>query len=181
MHLRKTLGLLDVILFFVVASTNLQWVAAAAAAGASSLSVWIIGGLAMFAPLSITVVFLSSRYPDEGGLYLWSKRAFGPFAGFMTGWTYWASTLPYFPALLYFTAGNALFIGGGSSSLGKSPWYFIAVALAGLTLATIVNVYGLAIGKWLNNGGAIARWIVTLLLVAIGGLAWWKFGSATPI
>jgi glutamate:GABA antiporter len=181
MHLRKTLGLLDVLLFFVVASTNLQWVAAAAAAGASSLSVWIIGGLAMFAPLSITVVFLSSRYPDEGGLYVWSKRAFGLFAGFMTGWTYWASTLPYFPALLYFTAGNALFIGGGSSSLSKSPWYFIAVALAGLTLATVVNIYGLAIGKWLNNGGAIARWVVTLLLVVIGGLAWWKFGSATPI
>ncbi len=181
MHLRKTLGLLDVFLFFVVASSNLQWVATAAAAGPSSLVVWIIGGLAMFGPLSIAVVFLSSRLPDEGGLYLWSKRAFGPFAGFLTGWTYWASTLPYFPALLYFAAGNALFIGGGASALGKSPWYFIAVALAGLTLGTIVNVYGLSIGKWLNNGGAIARWVVTLLLVGIGGLAWWKFGSATPI
>ncbi len=55
------------------------------------------------------------------------------------------------------------------------------MALAGLTLATVVNVYGLSIGKWLNNGGAVARWVVTLLLVVIGGLAWWKFGSATPI
>jgi len=182
MQLRRTLGLLDVLLFFVVAGSNLQWVATAAAAGASSIPIWLIGAAAMFAPLSIAVVFLSSRYPDEGGLYIWSKRAFGPFAGFITGWTYWASNLPYFPALLYFAAGNALFIGGTSGvALSASPAYFIAVAIAGLALATIVNVYGLQVGKWLNNAGAVSRWVITLLLVALGGLAWLKFGPATAL
>lgn len=182
MQLRRALGLFDVALFFVVAGSNLQWVATAAAAGASSVPIWLVGCFAMFIPLSIAVVFLSSRHPDEGGLYVWSKRAFGPFAGFITGWTYWASNLPYFPALLYFAAGNALFIAGSKGgALSASPAYFIAVALGGLTLATIVNVYGLEIGKWLNNAGAIARWSVTVLLVVMGALAWWKFGSATPI
>jgi glutamate:GABA antiporter len=182
MQLRRTLGLADVVLFFVVAASNLQWVATAAAAGASSIPVWLIGAFAMFVPLSIAVVFLSSHYPEEGGLYVWSKRAFGPFAGFITGWTYWASNLPYFPALLYFAAGNALFIGGTSGgSLSASPWYFIVVALAGLALATILNIYGLQVGKWLNNAGAIARWVVTLLLIVLGALAWWRFGPATPI
>ncbi len=182
MQLRRSLGLGDVVLFFVVAGSNLQWVATAAAAGPSSIAVWIIGALAMFAPLSIAVVYLSSRHPDEGGLYVWSKIAFGPFAGFMTGWTYWASNLPYFPALLYFAAGNALFVTGSKGgALSASPWYFIAVAIGGLTLATIVNIYGLQVGKWLNNFGAVARWTVTLLLVALGALAWWKFGPATPV
>jgi glutamate:GABA antiporter len=182
MQLRRTLGLLDVVLFFVVAGSNLQWVATAAAAGASSVPVWLIGGFAMFAPIAISVVFLSSHHPDEGGLYVWSKRAFGPFAGFITGWTYWASNLPYFPALLYFAAGNALFMGGtNGGALAASPAYFIVVALGGLALATIVNVYGLQVGKWLNNAGAVSRWVVTLLLIALGGLAWWRFGSATPI
>ncbi len=176
------MGLFDVVLFFVVAASNLQWVATAAASGASAVTVWIIGGLAMFAPLSIAVVFLSSHYPDEGGLYVWSKRAFGSFAGFMTGWTYWASTLPYFPALLYFAAGNAAFVAGSrESALSRQPLYFIIVALSGLLLATVVNIYGLQVGKWLTNIGAIARWSVTLLLIALGALAWWKFGSATPI
>lgn len=182
MQLRRTLGLADVALFFIVAGSNLQWVATAAAAGPSSVPVWLIGALAMFAPLSIAVVFLASRYPEEGGLYVWSKNAFGPFAGFITGWTYWASNLPYFPALLYFAAGNALFIGGtNGGALSASPAYFISFALGGLALATVVNIYGLQIGKWLNNAGAVSRWIVTLLLVALGGLAWLKFGSATPI
>ncbi len=182
MELRRTLGLADVTLFFVVAGSNLQWVATAAAAGPSSIVVWVFGCLAMFVPLSVCVVYLTSRHPDEGGMYVWSKRAFGPFAGFFTGWTYWASNLPYFPALLYFAAGNALFAGGGNGgALGLSPWYFIGVSIFGLTLATVVNVLGMDVGKWLNNIGAISRWTVTLLLIGIGILAWWKFGPATPV
>jgi amino acid transporter len=182
MELRRSLGLIDVVLFFVVAGSNLQWVATAAAAGPSSVSVWILGGLAMFAPLSICVIYLTSRHPDEGGLYVWSKRAFGPFAGFFTGWTYWTSNLPYFPALLYFAAGNALFVtGGDGGALAFSPWYFIGVAVFGLTLATVVNVLGLDVGKWLNNVGAATRWTATLILIGLGVLAWWKFGPAMPV
>jgi amino acid transporter len=182
MQLRRTLSLFDVALFFVVAGSNLQWVATAAAAGASSIPIWFIGCLAMFVPLSISVIVLSSRYPDEGGMYIWSKHAFGPFAGFITGWTYWASNLPYFPALLYFAAGNALFIAGANGAkLSASPAYYIAFAIGGLALATVVNVYGLAIGKWLTNAGAIARWSATLLLIALGAFAWWRFGSATHL
>ncbi|MBV8366172.1 MAG: APC family permease [Candidatus Eremiobacteraeota bacterium] len=177
------MGPLDAVLFFIVASANLQWIAAAAVTGPSSLTVWLIGGAAMFVPLSVVVVSLSRRYPDEGGLYVWSKRAFGPFAGFMTGWTYWASNLPYFPALLYFTASNALFMFGSkaAAALGASPAFFIAVAIGGLALGTIVNVFGLDIGKWLNDVGAASRWIVTLALIAVGAFVLWHFGSATTL
>jgi glutamate:GABA antiporter len=180
--LRRTLGLVDVALFFIIAGSNLQWVATAANAGPSSISVWVIGCLAMFAPLSIVVVYLGSLYPEEGGLYVWSKRAFGPFSGFMTGWTYWTSNLPYFPALLYFAAGNALFVTGNSGgTLSASPMYFIGFAIGGLALGTILNILGLDVGKWLNNVGAVSRWVVTLLLVAIGLVVWAKFGPATHI
>lgn len=182
MELRRTLGMTDVVLFFVVAGSNLQWVATAAAAGPSSIGLWILGGLAMFVPLSICVVYLMSRHPDEGGMYVWSKLAFGPFAGFFTGWTYWTSNLPYFPALLYFAAGNALYAGGsGAASLASSPWYYIAFATFGLALATVLNVLGLDVGKWLNNLGAATRWIATLVLIALGIAAWWKFGPAMPV
>lgn len=178
--LHRSLGLADVALFFIITGSNLQWVATSAVAGASSLVVWLIGALAMFVPLAVVVVYLSSRFPDEGGMYVWSKRAFGPFAGFITGWSYWASNLPYFPALLYFTAGNALYISAAyRQSFANVPLYFALVSLAGLTLGTMVNVFGLDVGKWLNNIGAVSRWLVTLGLVALGAIAFSKFGSAT--
>ena len=111
-QLRRVLGFRDLLLFYLVTSFSLRWIATAAAAGPSALVIWVIAALGFFVPLVFTMLELSSRYPEEGGIYVWSKRAFGPFAAFITGWTYWGSNLPYFPGLLYFAAANALFIGG---------------------------------------------------------------------
>lgn len=175
------MGLTDVALFFIIATTNLQWVAASAASGPTSLFAWVVGCVAMFVPLCVVVVFLSRKYPQEGGMYVWSKHAFGPFAGFMTAWTYWFSTLPFFPAILYFAAGTALYLGGGSATSGGTPAYFLTFSLAGLLLATIVNFLGLGVGKYLVNVAAICRWLVIGLLVVLGVLSWVKYGSATPL
>lgn len=180
--LRRVLTFRDLLLFYIVTSFSLRWVATAAAAGPSALVIWVIAALGLYVPLVFTVLELSSRYPEEGGVYVWSKRAFGPYAGFITGWTYWGSNLPYFPGLLYFAAGNALFMGGPAwQSLAANHGYFIVVALAGLIVAVTLNVVGLGASKWLTNVGALAGWIPAIGLIVLGALAWMRFGSATPI
>jgi amino acid transporter len=159
-QLRRVLGFRDLFLFYVVTTFSLRWVGTAAAAGPTALVIWIIAALGLYVPLVFTVLELSSRYPEEGGVYVWSKRAFGPFSAFITGWTYWGSNLPYFPGLLYFAAANALFLGGPAwQSLSSNSTYFILVAMTGLAIAVTMNVLGLNVGKWLNNVGAIAGWI----------------------
>src|SRR5438105_1663542 len=137
--LKRALGLTDVTLYFVTATSSLQWVATAAAAGPSALTVWLIGALTMFVPLSVCTVWLASRHPDQGGLYVWTGLAFGPFAAFLTGWSYWTSNLPYFAGMLYFAAGSALWVtGGGAHPLDASPAWFISFAVG--TLAVLVSI-----------------------------------------
>jgi amino acid transporter len=178
---RRALGFRDLVLFYVVTGISLRWIATAAAAGPRSLPMWLIAWLAFFVPLALSVLELSSRYPNEGGLYVWSKRAFGDFAGFISAWIYWTSNLPYFSAILYFAAGNALFIGAGRGShLIGSRTYFIIFALLGLLLPTILNVRGLDLGKWLNNIGALGMWLPVLMAIVLGMVAWIRYGSATP-
>jgi amino acid transporter len=180
--LKRALGLRDVVLFFVTTGTNLQWVATAGVAGPSALTIWVLGAFAMFIPLAACVVEMSSRHPQEGGLYVWTRTAFGPFAGFITGWTYWCSNLPYFPGVLYFAAGSLLYTGGEDMrALSTNGTYFIVFSLFGLTLATLLNVFGLEQGKWLNNVGGITRWLATLVLLGIGGIAFITLGPATAI
>jgi glutamate:GABA antiporter len=181
-QLKRVLTFRDLFLFYMVTGFSLRWIATAAAAGPSALIIWIIAALGLFVPLVFTVLELASRYPEEGGIYVWSKRAFGPFAAFITGWTYWGSNLPYFPGLLYFAAANALFIGGPSwQTLSSNSLYFIAVAMTGLTIAVTLNVVGLNVGKWLNNVGALASWIPAAGLLVLSAVSWSRFGSATPM
>lgn len=181
-QLRRVLTFRDLLLFYIVTTFSLRWVATAAAAGPSALVIWVIAALGLFVPLVFTVLELSSRYPEEGGVYVWSKRAFGPFAAFMTGWTYWGSNLPYFPGLLYFAAANVLFVGGPAwQPLASNQVYFIAVAMTGLVVAVTLNVVGLGVGKWLTNVGAIAGWFPAMMLILLGAVSWMQFGSATPL
>jgi len=179
-RLKRAMGLQDLVMFYLVTALSLRWIATAAAAGPSSIVIWIAGCVAYFVPLTFCVLELSSRYPEEGGMYVWSKKAFGDFAGFMTGWMYWTANLPYYPGLLYFAAGNALFIGGDRwQHLSTSSFYFIAVALGGLALSFYLNLIGLNIGKWLHNLGAIGSWLPAVMLIVMGTAAWFRFGSST--
>ncbi|HXH28758.1 MAG TPA: APC family permease, partial [Candidatus Polarisedimenticolia bacterium] len=178
--LRRSLGFWDVVMFLTTACINLQWVATAAAAGAVAVTFWIAAFATMAVPLGLCVIELSSRYPQEGGIYVWTKHAFGDGAAFMSGWTYWTSNLPYFPGVLYFAAANVLYCGGpGWRRLSDSAPYFVIASLLGLGLATWLNLVGLNIGKWLNNVGAVSRWLAALALLGMGALAWRRFGSAT--
>ncbi len=177
---KRVMGFRDLLLFYVVTGVSLRWIATAAAAGPSSIVIWIGAWLAFYAPLALSVIELSSRYPNEGGLYVWSKHAFGDFSGFMAAWTYWTSNLPYFPAVLYFAASNILFMRQTQwSYLSASPTFYIAFALITLAAATLLNVVGLDVGKWLHNIGALAMWIPVLIVVGMGLLAYHRFGSAT--
>src|SRR5438477_7696572 len=166
---KRVMGFRDLVLFYVVTGISLRWIATAAAAGPSSIVIWIGAWLTFYTPLALSVIELSSRYPAEGGLYVWSKRAFGDFSGFMAAWTYWTSNLPYFPAVLYFAASNVLFMRQANwQHLSGNANFYIVFSLLTLSAATILNIVGLDVGKWLHNVGAIAMWIPFCILIVMG-------------
>jgi glutamate:GABA antiporter len=177
--LKRALGFCDLILFYVVSGLSLRWIAKAAATGPSAIAVWFTALWGFFLPLAACALDLSSRYPAEGGLYIWTYEAFGPFRAFMSAWTYWMSNLPYFPAILFFAASSLLYLGGPMQRVADSPLYFLAFTVVMLALITLLNVVGLNKGKWLNNLGAVGILIPALILVALGISSFLRFGSAT--
>jgi len=177
---KRVLGFRDLVLFYVVTGISLRWIATAASAGPSSIVIWIGAWLAFYTPLALSVIELSSRFPNEGGIYVWTKRAFGDFSGFMCAWTYWTCNLPYFPAVLYFAASNALYIRHDAwTRYSNNTTYYIVFSLVALGAATWLNVVGLDVGTWLHNLGALAMWIPALIIMVMGGIAFYRFGSAT--
>src|SRR5574337_426547 len=110
MALEKSLRTRDIVLFNVAAIVGLRWVALAAAAGPSSLTLWLAAAAVFFIPQGLCVIALASALPEEGGLYVWTTRAFGERQGFIAGWLYWASNILYFPTLTLSTVVNALYI-----------------------------------------------------------------------
>jgi amino acid transporter len=179
-QLRKTMGFWDVLLFNIAAVLGPRWIAAAGHNGTSSISLWVIAAVFFFVPGALVINELSSRFPEEGGLYVWSREAFGPFHGFVAGWTYWIYTFFYFPGLLLASASMAAYIiGGRGSALAQDRTFLLTVSLAMLLVAVILNIIGLNIGKWLQNAGGVGTYVPLVMLVAIAAIVCSRHGLAT--
>jgi amino acid transporter len=182
MTAKKSLGLLDLVLFNTVAIVGLRWVALAGHSGPSSLTLWLLAALAFFIPQGLCVMTLSSALPKDGGLYVWISEAFGERQGFLVGWVYWASTLLYFPTLAMSTAVFGLYIFNGHfAALEHSPFFAAGASLILLGVALGCNIVGTGTGRWLQNLGGLAQWLPSLVLVGLGLVALTADGSATPM
>jgi len=179
-QLRKTMGFWDVLLFNIATVLGPRWIAAAGHNGPSSISLWILAALFFFVPGALVINELSSRFPEEGGLYAWARDAFGPFHGFIAGWTYWIYTVFYFPGLLLASSSmSAYIIGGRGVALAGNRTYLLSVSLGLLLVAVALNIIGLNVGKWLQNAGGVGTYVPLLMLVVIAAIVCWKRGSAT--
>ena len=179
-QLRKTMGFWDVLLFNIATVLGPRWIAAAGHNGTSSISLWIIAALFFFVPGALVINELSSRFPEEGGLYAWSKEAFGDFHGFIAGWTYWIYTVFYFPGLLLASASMAAYIiGSGGAALAQDRTFLLSVSLGLLLIAVVLNIIGLNIGKWLQNAGGVGTYIPLLILAGVAAIVVIRHGSAT--
>ncbi|HEY6254117.1 MAG TPA: APC family permease [Candidatus Angelobacter sp.] len=179
-QLRREMGFWDVLLFNIAAVLGPRWIATAAHNGPSSISLWILAAFFFFLPTALIIIELSTRYPSEGGLYVWSKEAFGDFHGFVAGWTYWIYTFFYFPGLLSASVAMSVFIGGPKYAwLADSKAYTLGTSLGLLAIAVILNIVGLNIGKWLQNAGGVGTYVPLLILIGMGGYLALHHRSAT--
>jgi amino acid transporter len=130
-----------------------------------------------FWPQGIAVVELSHRYPGEGGIYLWTKKIFGDFHGFLSGWCYWTNNIFYVPTVVLIFLGIAVFAAGPSAvGLANNQLFTLMTALVLLVLLAALNVVGLGVGKWVNNIGGIGTAVASLILIGLGVTITHRFG-----
>ncbi len=180
-HLKRALGVWDLTWLCVVAIANLNVVPVIAASGPSTIWLWLIALVFFFLPQGISVIELAERYPAEGGIYLWAKEIFGDFHGFMCGWCYWTSNLFFIPTLLFYFVGIVTYTAG--PLLGRtadSPLFFFVLTVGLLWLATLANLYGMGVGKWVNNAGGLGSLIAASILIVLAIMVVSKHGMSMP-
>ena len=183
MQLRRELGVWDLVLFNTAAVVGIRWLAAAAHIGSGSLVLWVSAAALFFVPCAMAVASLASRFPHQGGIYIWTREAFGEWHGFLCAWCYFLNNFFYLPSLAVAGVTMALSSMGPPLDRYASDTTVVAVAaLALLWLATVANLLGLRVGKWLGNIGGSATYLAAAILIAGGAAAWVaRGGPATPI
>jgi len=158
---KKVLRSLDMTLFTVCAILVMDTLAPSAAIGPSSISWWLITLVLFFVPYGLITAELGTTYPEQGGLYVWIKKAFGEKWAARTTWLYWINVALWMPSVYILFAGMFAQLFFPDMSL----WLQIGIGIVMTWVTVWIGSMKMDIGKWIPNIGAIIK---ALIMVVIG-------------
>ncbi|MFG2497714.1 amino acid permease [Streptomyces sp. NPDC048441] len=127
--------------------------------------------------IALALVFgrLAQRDPRTGGPYVYAREAFGDFAGFLSAWSYWATTWVSNAALAVAAVGYLDVL----IPVNDHKW---TACLAALVLQLLPALANLAGTRYIGAVQLIATVLkfLPLLLVAIGGLFFFDSANLGP-
>ena len=178
--LRRELRLRDLVFFNVCAVAALRWLATAAHTGPGALLLWTFAVLFFFLPSALVVVKLARLFPEEGGMYIWTRKAFGDGHAFLCSWLYFISTILYIPGLLLagVTMGAYVF-GAQGASVADQRNYALSTTLLILWLLVAANLLGLNVARWILIAGGTSTFLLAAIIGVLAVAAGLHGGSAT--
>lgn len=125
------------------------------------LLIWVIGGIiSIFGAL--TFAELGSRFPQNGGVYIYLKEAYGDLVGFLYGWI--TLFVINTGALAALSVGLVGFLETFVSISPAMKPVIAAVVIVGLT---VINIFGVKISEWIANVFTGAKIIAILAIIII--------------
>jgi glutamate:GABA antiporter len=173
-QLPRQLNLRDLVLSQVLTVVGSAWVGIAAGLGHAQTVVWLLAFGTFYLPMAAAVYHLNREMPLEGGLYVWTRRAFGDTTGFLAAWNIWAYALSTTATILFQIPSEFAYMVGPSAAWIPENHLVVFCFLAGvLTLLALSAVRGLAIGKWIHNVSGLAMMAAFALLIIAPLWALW--------
>lgn len=170
----KKFRLFDAVLAAVCIVLVVESSAPAAAIGNSQFFWWIFLMLGFFLPYGLISAELGTTYEDEGGIYDWVRRAFGPRWGSRVAWYY------YINFSLWMGALAVLFTDIISQLIGTdiSLWITLPLQLVFIWGVVLISNYKISESKWILNIAAILKALIMLAIGILGIVAAVRFGTA---
>lgn len=135
------------------------------------LFAWALGGVIAFLG-SLCFGELAALFPESGGSYVYLKRVFGPWAGFLFGWA--ELSLISTSSI----AGVAYAFGEYSMNLLPAfPGSEKTIAILAIWILTLINIAGLHYGKSLQNILSLGKGVALTSLIILG--LFWGKGSGS--
>ena len=117
---------------------------------------------------------MSSRIDEDGGAWVYTKRAFGHYPGFLVGWFGWLF------GVITISAETAAFLKtltGLVPAVG-TPLVYNSLAIGIMLLLGVMNYFGTGIASRIDDASSLIK-IGVILAVFIATVVWLLLGSAS--
>jgi glutamate:GABA antiporter len=157
----------DIVLINITAIIGPRWLPIAAGYGASSIMLWLMAAAFLFIPLGLVSAELATAWPEEGGLYVWIREAYGRKAGFLVSWFYWVNTFFSWPSLFTFIAITLAYL--INPALATHKFFICSIVIISLWFITLINLINIKVFKVLSNlAGILGTILPGLVIIGLG-------------
>lgn len=173
----KVLSVFALAMISVAAIINLRSLPTLASEGFSLVFFCTLAIIVFFIPIALVCAELASTWPEAGGVYLWTQKAFGFKTGLFTIWSEWFNNVIAFPTTLSSIAATIIYV--FIPHMNQHKLLILALMLTIIWGATLFNFLGVKASSRLNIVGAMAGSIIPGAIIIIMGFAW--FFAGRPI
>ena len=171
------LSLFSLVLLIVAGIESIRTLPSTAVFGSSLIFYYLLSAVIFLIPVAFVSAEFASRYPEEGGVFHWIRRAFGDRAGVLAVWLQWINTMVWYPTMLVFLSGTAAYL--IDPALAQDKIYLLGASLCIFWSMTFLNLRGIQVSARMNSFcGSAGTLIPMCVLIGLG--AWWVF-SGKPL
>ncbi|HTM63643.1 MAG TPA: APC family permease [Gammaproteobacteria bacterium] len=167
----KKITILSLTLLITGSIDSIRNLPATALFGSNLIFFFIFGALFFLLPTAMVSAELTSNI-GEGGIYQWTRRAFGEKAGFLAIWLQWINVVVWLPTMLSFIAGTAAYL--IDPTLAQNKFYVIIMILAIFWAITLINLRSIHVSSRFASLCTFAGLILPMTLI-IALLGFWVF------
>lgn len=175
----RVLSVFSLTMITVGSVDSIRNLPATALFGSQLIFFFILGALFFLVPCALVSAELSSTYPEQGGIYVWVKAAFGKRAGFLAIWLQWIENVIWYPTLLSFVAGTIGYL--ISPDLASDPYFLITVILCSFWGVTALNLLGMETSAFFSSLCTITGLLLPMTLIISLGAVWFFSGKPLQI
>lgn len=174
----KKLNTFALTLLITGAIDSIRNLPASALFGSTLIFFFIFSAIVFLIPSALVSAQLAAN-AEEGGIYQWTRLAFGERVGFLAVWLQWINNVVWFPTILSFIAGTAAYL--IDPALAQDKFYLIGVILSVFWILTIINLKGIKLSSKVTSFCAISGLIIPMIFIISLFIVWLVLGKPVQI
>ncbi len=172
------LSLFALVMLITGAIDSIRNLPATALFGSQLIFYFILAAVTFLLPNAfISAELAGSKH--GGGVYRWTAAAFGKPCGFFAIWLQWINTMVWYPTILSFIAGTAIYF--IEPELANNKLYLVSIILVVFWSLTLISLRGLHVTARFASFCAITGMIIPMSLVLLCGVIWLLSGHPRQI
>ncbi len=177
--MNSKISLFSLVMLIVAAVDSIRTLPTTAYFGSSLVFYYLLASALFLFPVSLISAEFSSRFPDEGGVFHWVRRAFGDRVGVLAVWLQWINTMVWYPTMLLFISSTATYI--TSPPFVPHRHFLLIASLALFWGLTLLNLRGIQVSAKINSLCGTFGTLLPMGVLILLGVIWFSSGHSLAI